>query len=236
MDRRGDTRAFLNITPGAYWMINVLHEMGHAVYTDFIDPGLPFDLRESAHTFTGEAAAKLLGALAQNPVWMVKYAGADKKRVKELEQAILEQERRRRLIFARFTLVMMNFEKALYENPEQDLNTLWWDMKERFQMVKRPGRRNAPDWAAKIHFTVAPVYYHNYLLGDMLAAQLRAVLVKLAKHRGPVYTLNYADKVLGDFFKEKIFKPGMSLPWPEFVKKATGEPLTAKYFANELKY
>jgi Zn-dependent M32 family carboxypeptidase len=42
--------------------------------------------------------------------------------------------------------------------------------------------------------------------------------------------------VLGDFFKEKVFKPGMALPWPEFIKKATGEPLTAKYFANELKY
>jgi peptidyl-dipeptidase A len=236
MDRKGDTRVFLNITPNAYWMITTLHEMGHAVYTDNIDPGLPFNLREAAHTFTTEAAAKLFGALAQDPGWLVTYAGAEKDRVKELEPAILEQERRRRLIFARFTLLMMNFEKALYENPEQDLNTLWWDMKERYQMVKRPAKRNAADWAAKIHFSTAPVYYHNYLLGDMLAAQLRAVLVKLAKHRGPINTLNYANKEFGNFFKEKVFKPGMSLPWPEFVREATGEPLTAKYFADELKY
>ncbi len=236
MDRKGDTRVFLNITPNAYWMITTLHEMGHAVYADNIDPGLPFNLREAAHTFTSEAAAKLFGALAQDPGWLVTYAGAEKDRVKELEPAILEQEQRRRLIFARFTLVMMNFEKALYENPGQDLNALWWDMRERYQMLKRPAKRNATDWAAKIHFSTAPVYYHNYLLGDMLAAQFRAVLAKLAKHRGTIDTLSYAHKEFGDFFKEKVFKPGMSLPWPEFVREATGEPLTARYFADELKY
>jgi hypothetical protein len=60
-------------------------------------------------------------------------------------------------------------------------------------------------------------------------------LVKLAKHQGPVYTLDYASKTFGDLFKDKSFKTGMSLLWEEFVRKATGEPLTAKYFSHELK-
>ena len=34
------------------------------------------------------------------------------------------------------------------------------------------------DWAAKIHLTVAPVYYHNYLLGQMTASQLEATLAR----------------------------------------------------------
>ena len=41
--------------------------------------------------------------------------------------AILEQRRREQLIFARWTMVMLHFEKALYEDPDQDLNRLWWD-------------------------------------------------------------------------------------------------------------
>ena len=48
-------------------------------------------------------------------------------------------------------------ERALYRDPEQDLNALWWDLVERLQCVARPERRDAPDWASKIHFSVAPV-------------------------------------------------------------------------------
>ena len=236
INRKEDIRVLVNVKPNAYWMDTVLHEMGHAIYNKYTDIDLPFNLRDSAHIFTTEAVAQLFGALAKTPLWIITNTGADEKKVKEVEEAILEQRRREQLLFARWSIVMLNFEKALYENPDQDLNALWWDMVERFQALKRPQGRNAPDWAAKIHFTIAPVYYHNYQLGELFAAQIRGTLVKLAKHQGPAYTLNYnGNKDFGNYFKEKIFKPGMTLPWPEFVKQATGEPLTAKYFAEEVK-
>ena len=236
INRKEDTRVLVNVKPDAYWMDTVLHEMGHAIYCKYTDFNLPFNLRDSAHIFTTEAVAMLFGALAKTPLWIITNTGADEKKVKEVEEAILEQRRREQLLFARWSLVMLYFEKALYENPDQDLNTLWWDMVERFQMLNRPQGRNAPDWASKIHFTIAPVYYHNYQLGELFAAQLRATLVKLTKHQGPAYTLKYTgNKDIGNYFKEKIFKPGMKYPWPEFVKQATGEPLTAKYFAEEVK-
>lgn len=176
------------------------------------------------------------GALAKNPVWIARYAGGDPETVKKLQEGILEQRRREQLIFARWTLVMFNFEKALYENPDQDLNKLWWDMKERYQMLKRPVGRNAADWAAKPHFTIAPVYYHNYMLGELLAAQFRAVLVKMAKYEGPAYALDYGKhRMFGDYFKKRVFAPGATAPWPEFVQEATDESLNPKYFAEELK-
>lgn len=236
INRNGDVRILVNIKPTAEWMDTSLHELGHAVYSSGCDFTLPYNLRDAAHTFTTEAVAMLFGALAKTPAWMVHYAGADAKRVDEVKGAILEQRRREQLIFARWTMVMFNFERALYDNPEQDLNTLWWDLVERFQFLKRPAGRNAADWAAKPHFTIAPVYYHNYMLGELFAAQLRGTLVKLAKHDGPASTLKYNEhKAFGDFFKEKLFKPGATKPWPEFVENATGEGLTAKFFAAELK-
>jgi len=236
LDQRGDARALLNVVPNEYWMDTVLHEMGHGLDNTYTDVTLPFNIREAAHAFTTEAVAMIFGALAKNPVWLVNYTGAKPERVKEIEPDALEQRKREQLMFARWALVMLNFEKALYENPDQDLNKLWWDMVERFQMLKRPQGRNAADWAAKIHFTIAPVYYHNYQLGELLAAQIRATLVKMANHQGPSYTMNYGQhKEFGQFFKDKIFKPCQTYPWPEFVEKALGEKLNPKYFADELK-
>jgi len=42
------------------------------------------------------------------------------------------------LIFSRWCQVMLRFEKELYVNPNQDLNKLWWDLVEKYQLVKRP--------------------------------------------------------------------------------------------------
>ena len=80
------------------------------------------------------------------------------------------------LVFARWVLVMTHFERGLYADPDADHDTAWWDLVERFQLITRPDGRHAPDWAAKIHVALAPVYYQNYLLGELVASQLQATL------------------------------------------------------------
>jgi len=236
MDRNGDVRTLLNIRPTAEWMDTMLHENGHAVYDENLDRSLPFNLRAANHIFTTEGVAMLFGALAKNPSWIVAYAAADPKRIEEVAPAIREQRRREQLIFCRWTLVMLHFEKSLYEDPDNpNLNKLWWDYVERFQRVRRPEGRDEPDWAAKPHFTIAPVYYHNYQLGELFAAQVRHKLAALAGHDGPTSTLRFAGrKDFGAFLRDHVFKPGKRQPWPAFVEAVTGEPLTAKYFAAEL--
>ena len=59
------------------------------------------------------------------------------------DRAGAKMHRAKLLVFSRWCQVMFRFEKALYENPDQDLNTLWWDLVERYQMVRRPEGRNA---------------------------------------------------------------------------------------------
>lgn len=236
MDRKDDVRMLLNVKPTVDWMETMLHEMGHALYYTGIDQSLTYNLRESAHIFTTEAVAMLFGALAKNPGWLKAYASADEKKLAKMEKDILEQRRREQLIFVRWGLVMLRFEKALYANPDQDLNKLWWDTAERYQGLKRPANRNAPDWAAKPHFTIAPVYYHNYVLGELFAAQLRGQFAKMANHTGPASALSFnGRKDFGDFLKQKVFKPGMSEKWPEFVQASTGAPLSPAAFAAEVK-
>jgi len=225
IDRAGDVRTLQNVRPKAESMDTMLHEFGHALYAEHTDRSLPFNIRDSAHIFTTEAVAMFFGAMPSNADWMVAYLGIDPKTAKQAKDPLAEQRKREQLIFARWTLVMLNFEKALYENPTQNLNKLWWKLVERYQKVRQPKGRNASDWASKPHFTIAPVYYHNYMMGELFAAQIRATLAKQSIDK----------KAWGEFFKTKIFFPGMRKQWPEFVKEATGQTLSAKHFAKELK-
>ncbi|MBU1243182.1 M2 family metallopeptidase [Myxococcota bacterium] len=234
MNRAEDVRMLLNVKPTAQWMDTMMHETGHAVYYKWIDRTLPYNLRESSHIFTTEGIAMMFGALAKNPLWLTEIVKADPKLVLKVKAAILDQRKLEQLIFARWAMVMLNFEKALYENPDQDLNKLWWDLVERLQMIKRPAGRNLPDWASKPHFTIAPVYYHNYALGELFAAQLRAAIAKNLKHTGPVSDMSWNQKAIGQWLIQEVFAPGMKTPWPQFVEKVTGAKLSADAFAAEV--
>jgi peptidyl-dipeptidase A len=137
--------------------------------------------------------------------------------------------RLRMLVFSRWAQVMYRFEKSMYENPEQDLNQLWWATVEKYQFLKKPEGRNMPDWATKIHVALYPCYYHNYLLGELLASQLYSYMAtNISKNQSLV-----DEKAVGDYLREKIFMPGARYEWNEMIEKATGEKLTAKYYAKQ---
>jgi peptidyl-dipeptidase A len=208
----------------------MLHEFGHAVYDKYINPKLPYFLRTIAHTCTTEAIALMMGSLVDDPAWLSAVAGVPEAELDEMREQLLWRERADRLVFIRWALVMFNFERELYADPDRDdLNSLWWDLVERLQLVKRPPGRDAPDWAAKIHVAVAPVYYHNYVLGNLISAQLRN---HMEAHitRGPFYD----NEVAGRYLVETIFGPGARENWRDTVLRATGEPLSTEYFVGAL--
>ena len=225
MNLEGDVRILCNIKPDAEWMDTQLHELGHAIYDYNLDRTLPCNIRSAAHIFTTEGIAMTFGAKARDPQWLVENRGVDPKRAQEVNSALQEQRLREQLIFCRWTLVMTFFEKALYENPEQDLNKLWGEMTSRYQGLDPLDGRNKADWASKPHFVIAPVYYHNYMLGELYGAQVRKSLEKQA---------NGNPEKFGKLLKEKVFMPGNSLPWEEFVKESTGSPLSVEAFVEEL--
>lgn len=252
IDRRGDVRTLCNVKPTAEWMGVVLHELGHGVYELGLGPDLRYTLRQPAHAFTTEAVAMLFGAKALEPAFLIHYVQAPPERVQAVAEALREQRRREQLIFCRWTLVMFHFEKALYEDPDQDLNRLWWDLVEQYQQLHRPEGRHQPDWAAKPHFTVAPVYYHNYMLGELFAAQLRYAIQKyislsattspsspsssqkVPEKPPPPPAKRHSETSLGAFLRQRVFAPGAKWHWSEFVRRATGQDLSPRYFAQEM--
>jgi peptidyl-dipeptidase A len=225
-----DVRVLVNVRPDSYWMDTMLHEFGHAVYDKHINPKLPYFLRSVAHTSTTEAIALMMGSLSEEPGWLLKVAGISEEELDGDAERLAARRRADGLVFTRWAFVVFNFERELYANPDrEDLNSLWWNLVERLQLVKRPPGRDEPDWAAKIHVAVAPVYYHNYVLGHLISAQLRNHLERHVTH-GPFYE----NEVAGRYLMESFFGPGARENWRDTVLNATGEPLNPGHFVRSL--
>ena len=234
IDKEGDVRILCNVHNNERWMDTMLHELGHAVYDKSQNPKMPYLLRGPAHQFTTEGIAMFFGRLSRNPYWMQQMLGLSDEDRNEVAKVADKYMQLKQLIFARWAMVMYTFEKEMYADPDQDLNALWWQLVERFQMVKKPAHRDAPDWAAKIHIALYPVYYHNYLLGELFASQLHNHIVfsilNLEDDAGVSYV---KESAVGEYLSEYVFRPGSEAPWGEMVEKATGEPLSAKFFVEQ---
>ncbi|HNW88262.1 MAG TPA: M2 family metallopeptidase [Bacteroidales bacterium] len=234
IDKEGDVRVLCNTQNNSYWMNTLLHEFGHAVYSKYTDRELPFFLRDAANTFTTEAVAMFFGRLSSNPQWMVENLGITPEEAKKIAEDCHKTLRLEQLTFSRWAQVMYRFEKGMYENPDQDLNKLWWDLVEKYQMLKRPEGRNEPDWASKIHIALYPCYYHNYLMGELLASQFSYYIAKNYYKTEDFKNLSFGNNPeVGKYMIEKVFKPGMKYEWNVMIEKATGEKLTAKYYAKQ---
>ncbi len=229
-----DVRVLCNIKSNQYWMNTMLHEFGHGVYDKYIDQKLPFTLHEPSHIFTTEAIAMLFGRLSSNPQWLQDLVGITDQEKNDITEKCFNILRTEQLVFSRWVQVMYRFEKSMYEDPDQDLNALWWDLVEKYQMVKRPDNRDEPDWATKIHIATSPCYYHNYLLGELLASQLLYYIARNVIHSEDVRLESFANKKeVGAFLIDKIFKPGSTYHWSELIERATGEALSARYYAKQ---
>jgi peptidyl-dipeptidase A len=236
IDRAGDVRVLGNIVPNEYWMGTMLHELGHSVYSSKnIPKSLPYVVRYEAHILTTEGVAMQFERFSKSRPWLEKM-GVKIDDPRAFDETAAKVQRNQLLIFSRWCQVMLRFEKSMYEDPDQDLNRLWWDLVEQYQLVKRPPGRSAPDYGSKIHIVSAPVYYHNYMMGQLFASQVHHTIAKEVYDGADPSTVIYVgDKRVGDFMKKKVFEPGRTLDWQGLTKHATGEPLSPKTFAADFK-
>lgn len=235
IDREGDVRVLANIVPNEYWMGTMLHELGHSVYSSLNIPATtPYLLRGEAHILTTEGVAMQFERFSKSRAWLekmgVKVADGEK-----FDAAAKKVQRNQLLIFSRWCQVMLRFEQGMYENPNQDLNALWWSLVEKYQQMKKPAGRNAPDYGSKIHICSAPVYYHNYMMGQLFASQVHHALCKEVFNADPATVIYIGEKRVGEFMKKKVFEPGRLYSWNALTKFATGSDLSPAAFAKDFR-
>ena len=169
----------------------------------------------------------LMGRLPSTPEWLAEVRGIGRDEAARLGDALHEHASLGMLLLVRWCLVMSYFERDLYADPDRpDLDALWWDYVERFQQLVRPDGRSAPDWAAKIHLALAPVYYHNYMIGELIASQLQH---RIEADAGGLVN----SPAAGEFLRDRLFGPGALRRWDETVAHVTGEPLTVDHFTRQ---
>ncbi len=231
-NRKGDVRILLNAVNNEQWLETTLHELGHATYWSFMDRKTPYFIRETAHTFTTEAIAMMFGRLPKTYAFLNHYHSKPLPDGKDVKGFMRKTLRRQMLVQGQWMQVFVRFEKALYEDPDQDLNALWWKLVKEYQQLNCS--RDGPDWASKIHFVVAAVYYHNYYLGELLASQMTASIAKLLDE--DIHDVDFVGKPsIGFFLKEKIYDAANKYHWNEMIKRATGEELNPKWYIEQFK-
>jgi peptidyl-dipeptidase A len=236
IDREGDVRVLANIVPNEQWMGTMLHELGHSVYSSKNIPmSVPYVLRTDAHILCTEGVAMQFERFSKSADWL-EAMGVKVPDPAEFNRVGNLLRRNQLLIFSRWCQVMLRFEKGLYENPDQDLNKLWWDLVEKYQGLRRPSGRNAPDYAAKIHIVSAPCYYHNYMMGQLFASQVHHTIAReVLGGVDPSRALYVGKPAVGKFMRDKVFIPGRTLDWNGLTKFATGADLNPKAFAADFK-
>lgn len=209
LNRADDIRVLCNLKPNLYWADTLIHELGHAVYDKYIGKDVPFLLHEPSHSLTTEGFAMMVGAMVKNEDFLVKALKLPHDQAAAAVQSARRSLRAEKLIFSRWTQVMMRFERGMYGKPNQNLGELWWSLKGKYQLLNPPETVNRPDYAAKIHVVTAPVYYHSYMMGELFACQVHAYIAKTVLGMDdPTKTSFYGEKKVGDYWKQKIFGPG----------------------------
>src|SRR5262249_10306498 len=156
-------------------------------------------VRTEAHTLTTEGIAMLFERFSKDADWL-RAMGVRVSEPAKFDQAGAAMLRAKQLVFSRWCQVMFRFEKALYDDPDRDLNSLWWDLVERYQATRPPDGRNAPDYASKIHIVSAPAYYHNYLMGQLFADQVLHAIARDVLHVANPSQANFVGKkAVGQF-------------------------------------
>jgi len=260
ISRNGDIRIMANIDNNARGMSVLMHELGHAVHymnlnrdlpyylldlptpcnlprnEIYVNKELPYLLRDNTHFFIAEGVATLFQNLTVNPNWMEQMLELTAEQKAEYIRQMQAVYPAKQLYLSGWMLVMFNFEKALYENPEQDLNKLWWDLVEKYQLIRRPQGRNEPDWACNFHLVILPLYYQNYLLGNVFSAQLLHAMAIDQGLRSANDLQFVNNKALGNFLKDRVLSTGKKSRWDELIKSATGEELNVKYYIQQIYY
>ncbi|WP_127531394.1 M3 family metallopeptidase [Paenibacillus kobensis] len=226
INRSKDIRLMCNLSADNISGLGILmHELGHAFYESGLDESLPFILRQPAHPFLSEAVALLFERLSINHKWLKELGLAG---YPLMGEPIWEEELRKHLLIRLYsTIALVRFEKELYSNPTGHLNDIWWSIVEEVQCIQRPNNWDMPCWAAKAHLTTLPVYYYNYLFGEMAASQIRHTLRSQ-------FHAEFTDQSL-QWLRNRLIKPGSSQSWYTLLKDSTGMPLKASYLIEDLK-
>ncbi len=213
-----DSRILANLINNVTSLDTLNHELGHCVYDLGISTELPFLDRRASSPAVTEAVAMMMGDIIKTENVL------DKIVPDELLERFKMTHKEDEASFVAKSLLIIDFEREIYTNPEQNPAELWNNLNKKYL-----NRENELDneWASIPHYLSHPAYYQNYFRANLMKVQI----------------YNYLKSVLGnitennksaEFMDKNIFELGASVEEYDLIKQLTGEEFSAKEFCNNL--
>jgi peptidyl-dipeptidase A len=215
-----DIRIGASVADGFQSYSTVFHEVGHALHFSFINQPY-YALQRSPSECFSEAMAIINSYLLYQPEWLGEYAGIPD----SLMRSVIAEMKDARIARLRNTLALVYFERELYRTDAEAPAELYWNMMS--DMMLYSPQYDSDSWATVHHYIDKPVYLHNYILGELIAAHTIAYLRK-------INSSIIGNEKTSEFLMNEYYEPGASLEWFELIENATGEPLNARYLIEDL--
>ena len=228
-----DMRMMVNIQNDFEGLRTMMYLCSQAAYFNNIPTDLPFSL-----VFPNPIIYQGIGAFFTNDIlhfeWLNEFVGIAPKDKAKLEVICRHAYQIEKLLESRHMLLMATFEREMYQNPDQDLSKLWWDLNAKFLGFKQPQKIYEYDWAMNDHFLFMAGTSHTKLFAELFAAQLSNTLISEFETFKNDSLAMSKNQFIGEFLKINVFKYGNVLPWNTLIRQATQENLKAKYYYESI--
>ena len=214
-----DSRILANLVGNATSVITLLHELGHSVFTINTDINLPYLDKDSTCTMT-EAVAMMMGDLLRLENFMDNKLPDDI--FDKYKNFLIEDS----VKFINASMVIINFEREMYKNPNQNLKQLWSELNVKYKGYTKNDEINK-EWATIPHYISHPAYYQNYfratLIKEQLYSALQNTLGELTK-----------NQTTAEFLNKNLFRYGSSKDDDEILRIISGKELSVNDFCNKI--
>lgn len=231
VDFKNDLRLFASIRNDLDGMQKMMHICGHTSQYKAIPDNLPY-LLKAPNPIVAEGVASFFENLPTNFSWLNEEFNLDSTASKQYILICQHLFQVDRLFRCRKYMVMAEFEREIYRDPDQNLGELWVQLSKKYLGIDLSGEKSQYDWATNKYVNNLSCTVQNYLLADVFAAQLQHTIEKEVLHDKQLKFQN--NKAIGQFLVSHLYKYGDVLPWEQLVEKATGEPLNPAYFLDYL--
>lgn len=213
-----DSRILANLTNNVASLDTLNHELGHCMYDLGISTALPFlDRNPSSPAFT-EAIAMMMGDIikTENPLKEIIPS--------ELLEKFKSTHKEDEASFVAKSLLIIDFERELYSNPNQNPSELWNKLTKKY--LNREVKTDN-EWATIPHYLSHPAYYQNYFRANLMKVQiynyLKSNLGNLTENKNSA-----------EFMNKNIFECGASVEEYDLIKQLTSKDFSADDFIESL--
>lgn len=208
---KNDFRIYTNIQPNTQGINVLLHVFGHVLHYRSIDQSIPYLLKEPSTISTEAIATYFDDKLYYSPS-LRKLMGLPETNNHPFYEIYTNPYR---IFSIRQLIRTIRFQQAMFENPDQDFNQLWWDLTKRFMLFETSDKQRLPEWITQQHIIYANGVHVYYLLAIAISAQLETY---------------FPDDEIGPIID--FMKHGDLYDWQLLIEMVTGEKLNLNYLFN----